>query len=834
MDTLKVFISGTMRDLKKERDIVAEAVAGLRYQAVRAETLGAVDRSSREACLEMARQCDIYIGLYGDRYGWVPDGDTCSVTEQEYNEARRLGKPMLIYVKGDAREPGREEAQQAFLDRVLEFEDGYFARLHFTELADLREAVQRDLLRLVTEIVRQRGRAAIPTPLRPPAPPRHFVGRAAQIKELRRMLGGGGTAVISGAVAKLVGMGGLGKTALAAYAAQELAAEFPDGVLWAELHRSSTDDILTAIAGFYHLDLSRCPDRATKAAAVCGVLEKKRALLVLDNAQHNDQLEPFQMGAGARCAVLVTTRRDDLAALRHAQRVGLPLLSESEALDLLRGIAGKKRVEAEPEVAEEILAMVGYLPLAVDIVASRLRDRPEWSLGEMQRRLADSSRRMEELEIGEDYGVRLSFDMSYEALKPEERQFFAQMGVFGGLDFDVTAAAVVAQVGEREAEGTLEQLRHLALAQPGRRASRYALHPLLRDYACAHLDDQNAHQRMAAHYLAVAREAGGKLKGREIEDGLAVLDEEISNVRAGQAWAAQTDSEKAQELTRDYISKPVVDYFELRAHWDEWIEWNQAGLRACEELGDEHGTGMMTGRLGLVYMHKGEWEWAIELYQRALSIMEKAGDIHGMAKAYNNLGLVYMYKGEWERTIEFYQKSLEADEKVGDVHGMAKTWGNLGEVYRMKGEWEWAIEFYEKSLDTYEKLGDIHGMAITYMNVGNLYSQQGKWDEAIEKYQKSLGIQEKLGDIYGMAQTYSNLGNVYWQKWEWEHAIEFYQSSLETYEKVGDIHGLAITYMNVGNLCLQQGKWEQAIEFYQRSLETRGEIRRHSRPSPDL
>jgi hypothetical protein len=466
MDTLIVFISGTMRDLKQERAIVAEAVAGLRYQAMRAETLGAVDRSSREACLEMARQCEIYVGLYGDRYGWIPDGDTCSITEQEYNEARRLGKPMLIYVKGDAWEPGREEAQQAFLDRVLEFDSGYFACLHFTELADLREAVQRDLLRLVTEIVRQRGRAAIPMPLRPPAPPRHFVGRAAQMKELRQMLGGGGTAVISGAVAKLVGMGGLGKTALAAYAAQELAAEFPDGVLWAELHRSTTDDILTAIAGFYHLDLSRCPDRATKAAAVRGVLEKKRALLVLDNAQHNDRLEPFQMGAWARCAVLVTTRRDDLAALRHAQRVGLPLLSEGEALDLLRGIAGPERVEAEPEVAREILEMVGYLPLAVDIVASRLRDRPEWSLGETQRRLADSSRRMEELEIGEDYGVRLSFDMSYHLLKPEAQRFFARMGAFGGVDFDVTAAAAVAQVEEREAERTLERLRHLALPSP--------------------------------------------------------------------------------------------------------------------------------------------------------------------------------------------------------------------------------------------------------------------------------------------------------------------------------------------------------------------------------
>ena len=50
--------------------------------------------------------------------------------------------------------------------------------------------------------------------------------------------------------------------------------------------------------------------------------------------------------------------------------------------------------------------MVGYLPLAVDIVASRLRDRPQWSLGEIRRRLADSKRRLEELDTGGVASVR--------------------------------------------------------------------------------------------------------------------------------------------------------------------------------------------------------------------------------------------------------------------------------------------------------------------------------------------------------------------------------------------------------------------------------------------
>ena len=81
MDRLRIFISSTMKDLQPERDAVEKAISTFRFETVRAETIGAQPLSSREACLEMARECDIYIGIYGGRYGWIPPGDEFSVTE---------------------------------------------------------------------------------------------------------------------------------------------------------------------------------------------------------------------------------------------------------------------------------------------------------------------------------------------------------------------------------------------------------------------------------------------------------------------------------------------------------------------------------------------------------------------------------------------------------------------------------------------------------------------------------------------------------------------------------------------------------------------------------
>ena len=49
--------------------------------------------------LDEVRNCDLYLGLFGDDYGWE-NKDGLSPTHLEYNEATRLGKTRLIFVKG--------------------------------------------------------------------------------------------------------------------------------------------------------------------------------------------------------------------------------------------------------------------------------------------------------------------------------------------------------------------------------------------------------------------------------------------------------------------------------------------------------------------------------------------------------------------------------------------------------------------------------------------------------------------------------------------------------------------------------------------------------------
>jgi hypothetical protein len=146
-EKLTIFISGTMRDLPTERERVAATIRGMGLEPIWAEKRGATDRPSRDECERMARTCDVYLGLYGLRYGWKFSPDkTISATEFEWQTAKRAGKPMLIY-----RQKGQPDPEQAaFLKMVGDWQRGRFW-YEFETLDDLLPRLRDDLARLIAE-----------------------------------------------------------------------------------------------------------------------------------------------------------------------------------------------------------------------------------------------------------------------------------------------------------------------------------------------------------------------------------------------------------------------------------------------------------------------------------------------------------------------------------------------------------------------------------------------------------------------------------------------------------------------------------------------------------
>ena len=268
----------------------------------------------------------------------------------------------------------------------------------------LRSALPSTTSRSADEYPRATGSTAR-TPRQLPAATSVFTGRA---REVARLLALGERAARNNApgtvtVAALDGMGGIGKSALAVYVAHRISGRFPDGQLFIDLHGHtpgkdplSTGEALDALLRGLGVPAKAIPqDLDERSVYYRDQLAGTKTLILLDNAAGSAQVRPLIPAAG--CLVLVTSRRR-LTGLDEAHNVSLDVLGREEAASLLRQVAGPGRIAPEDRDVEELVALCGYLPLAIRITAARLRHRGVLSPADLVTQLRDSRRRLERLQ----------------------------------------------------------------------------------------------------------------------------------------------------------------------------------------------------------------------------------------------------------------------------------------------------------------------------------------------------------------------------------------------------------------------------------------------------
>lgn len=94
----RIYISSTYEDLKDMREGVYHALRTMGHDVIAMEDLIATDKRPLDKCLADVSQCDIYIGIYAWRYGYIPPDQEKSITELEYREAVRTKKPCLLFL----------------------------------------------------------------------------------------------------------------------------------------------------------------------------------------------------------------------------------------------------------------------------------------------------------------------------------------------------------------------------------------------------------------------------------------------------------------------------------------------------------------------------------------------------------------------------------------------------------------------------------------------------------------------------------------------------------------------------------------------------------------
>lgn len=388
-----------------------------------------------------------------------------------------------------------------------------------------------------------------------PAQLTSFIGRRAELSELREVVAGNRLVILTGA-------GGVGKTGLAVAVAAQLEGEFVDGIWYADL-APVTDSRLVpvTVARTQHL-----PDQPVRSTidTLRTFIGDRRILLLLDNCEHLlDACGEFVIALLSACphVTILATSREPLAVLGELNWTVPSLSLEDDAVDLFTDRARRARHDFgtdldDSTIIADICRRVDGIPLAIELAAARVR---ALSLTDILDNLHDQFRLLAggaRTALPRHQTLRASVDWSHASLTEPEKRLFRRLGVFLG-GFDLPAATAVGADADTEHDLIMDQLsqlvdKSLVVADNARGAIRYRLLETMRQYAVGKLhesgDTEAVRSRHCDHYTcraAVLR----SLTGGEPAQLMDWADSELANLRLAFATAREAGHvEKALRL----------------------------------------------------------------------------------------------------------------------------------------------------------------------------------------------------------------------------------------------------------------------------------------------
>lgn len=582
-----------------------------------------------------------------------------------------------------------------------------------------------------------------------------FVGRAAELDELARLLDGH-------RIVTLAGAGGCGKTRLGVQAAADRAATV-DAVWFVEL-APVADEVGV---GAQVLRAAGLKDDVTRSVAdvIASRAVDRSVLIVLDNCEHLiDACSRFVaevLGVVPGVAVLATSRESLGVPGEVVCRVpSLPVpdahegaleAEERASVQLLIDRCRLVRPGFEPDEADlahlgAICRRLDGIPLAIELAAARTR---VLSPAEVARGLDDRFRLLAgggRTALPRQQTLRASVDWSHALLDDLERTVLRRLAVFVG-GFTLGLAEQVVAGGDVEPYAVLDVVtrlvdKSLLVVDADREPARFGMLETIRRYAEERLLDAGeaaaVRDRHAAAFADLTRRAAPGLDGPALESWVQQLAIEHDNLLAALAWSMDSaGASRVWAMVGDltFYWSSLGHFSEARRAFD-WCVDHDEGVAPDAQLAARWGAAHLA-------FYSGDFVGGTDLAADSLHRAEAVGEDRFVARSLNTLGTLEMVTDP-ESSIERTSRAASLAELVGDLWCATDAGQIAGYTHLLCSRLDEAMEWLDRTasgarrLDNAQLLAwDLGGRAMIALSRGRIRAGEELFGVALREARRT-------------------------------------------------------------------------------------------------
>jgi tetratricopeptide (TPR) repeat protein len=210
----------------------------------------------------------------------------------------------------------------------------------------------------------------------------------------------------------------------------------------------------------------------------------------------------------------------------------------------------------------------------------------------------------------------------------------------------------------------------------------------------------------------------------------------------------------------------------------------------------------------------GHLAQALTLAQRLVALAEMHGDQREVAQALDTQATVHMGLGHLAEALALFSREEALCREAGDWFGAGRALNNEANVLAARGDVTAAADRYELTARGWRAIGDRTALAATLGNQAVLLVHHGEFDRAAALFEEQAKLSRELGDPISLSTALDGAATVLMNRGDYLRAMSYLTEEEQILRRYGQREGLATCIGNQAVVKNSLGDLEGALQLF--------------------
>lgn len=206
---------------------------------------------------------------------------------------------------------------------------------------------------------------------------------------------------------------------------------------------------------------------------------------------------------------------------------------------------------------------------------------------------------------------------------------------------------------------------------------------------------------------------------------------------------------------------------------------------------------------------------SLQLREELLDVYRHTNDLEMLGGTLSVQAIILRELGNLDQSLDLFKESESTFKKLSDYRGVAAALTGQATILADRGEYSDALSLHQKCARIFKDLNDAIGFVTSIGSQAIVLRALGQFDQALELLKEEERIYREIGARDGIARSLGNQALIHHDRGNLELALELHQKNEEICRELGNTYSLAMSLGNQGALLREIGQLEKALALHQ-------------------